>query len=252
MKLSTTLSKKILVIGFWLIIWQIGSVLIGSSILLASPLEVTGRIGSMVQTAPFWFTIINSFFRIMLGFVLGFTAGVLLASMCYRFSFFYDLFSPVLALIKSIPVASFIILLLVWVDSRFLSTVVGFLIVLPVVFENMSRGLKKMDKNMLEMSRVFNVPFNKRLRYLYFSSLQPYILTAVSVGTGFCFKSGVAAEVIGICRNTIGEAIYMSKINLETADVLAWTVVIVLLSSFTDRLTRRLVTKAEKGVKSCD
>ena len=246
MKLSITAIKKFLIIVFWIGLWQIGSILVGSSILLASPFEVAGRIVQLIQTGAFWFTITNSFSKIMMGFILGMGTGILFAVICYRERLFYEVLSPVFILIRSIPVASFIVLLLVFINTRFLSTTVGCLIVLPVVFENVYSGLNMIEKNMLEMSEVFRVPFFKRLKYLYLPSLMPVLLTSVSVGVGFCFKSGVAAEVIGICRNTIGEAIYVSKINLETADVLAWTVIIILLSTLTEKSVRHMVSMVEK------
>lgn len=246
MKASTTISKRLIVFGFWILVWQTGSVLINSPILLASPLEVAGELVNMIQSASFWLTIGNSFFRIILGFILGLMIGLFLAILSYKLSFAYDLFSPLLSLIKSIPVASFIILLLIWVDTEYLSTVIGFLMVLPVVYENIYRGLSVIDKGMLEMSWVFNVPLKKRFRYLYFLHLYPYLLTAVSVGLGFGFKSGVAAEVIGICRYTIGEAIYTAKIHLETAQVMAWTVVIVVLATVTEGIAKKLLALAKK------
>lgn len=251
MRHSTTVNKKlatkVLIIAFWVGIWEIGSSFIGSDILLASPFQVAGRLLELIRTTPFWFTIINSFLRIITGFTLGLVVGLTLAILSYASPFIKEVFEPVIGLIKSIPVASFIILLLVWISSKQLSVVVSFLIMLPVAFSNIYHSLCNTDKKMVEMSKVFNVPMNKRVRYLYFNAVMPGFLSAVSIGIGFCYKSGVAAEVIGICKNTIGEAIYTAKIHLETVDVLAWTIVIVVLSNVTERATKRIVAKMQKG-----
>lgn len=239
-------ASKIGVICFWILIWQVVAMLVHSPLLLASPLEVGGRLISLISTWPFWITIGNSFVRIISGFLLALIMGTIIAICAYWSKWVYIFISPLFSVIKAVPVASFIVMVLMWVNSSYLSTVVGFLIVLPIVFENVYFGLESVDKNLLEMSLVFKVPFRKQIKYLYMEQLIPSILTAVSVGVGFCFKSSVAAEVIGICRNTIGEAIYMAKITFETADVFAWTVVIVTLSVLTSKAAKTFVNSVRK------
>ena len=139
--------------------------------------------------------------------------------------------------IKSIPVASFIILALMWLRSAGnLAVFISFLMVLPVVYTNTRAGIRETDARLLEMAAVFRVPPAKRVRYLYVPAALPYFRSACTVGLGLCWKSGVAAEVIGITSGSIGEALYNAKIVFSTAELLAWTVVIVLLSLAFERL----------------
>lgn len=240
MKVSTTVNRAV-VICFWLLIWQLVSMAVGSPLLLSSPVEVGRRLVNMIASLAFWTTLLNSFIKILAGFMLGLVAGAVLALVCYKSDIVYSFAYPLIYVIKAIPVASFIVLVLVWVTSAYLSIVTAFLIVLPVIFENIYSGFMSVDRKMLEMSSVFNVPMSKGIRYLYADSLLPSFMSAVSIGIGFCFKAGVAAEIIGICKNTIGEAIYTAKITLETADVLAWTAVIVVISILTQKLAGSLV-----------
>lgn len=240
MKVSTTVNR-VAVICFWLLAWQLISMAVGSPLLLSSPVEVVGRLLDMIASLSFWATLLNSFIKILTGFMLGLTVGTVLALVCYKSGSLYSFIYPLIYVIKAIPVASFIVLALVWVTSAYLSIVTAFLIVLPVIFENIYSGFKSVDRGMLEMTSVFGVPLSKRIRYLYSDSLLPCFMSAVSIGIGFCFKAGVAAEIIGICKNTIGEAIYTAKITLETADVLAWTVVIVVISIVTQKLASGIV-----------
>ena len=132
--------------------------------------------------------------------------------------------------IKAVPVASFIILVLIWVPSRNLSVVISFLMVLPIVYTNVLNGIRSMDGQLLEMARVFRVPLSRRIRYIYLSQLLPFLRTAFSLSLGLCWKAGIAAEVIGIPDGSIGERLYESKVYLQTADLFAWTLVIVALS----------------------
>lgn len=124
-----------------------------------------------------------------------------------------------MAAVKAVPVASFIILILIWVPSRNLSIVISFLMVLPVIYTNVLNGIRSTDPKLLEMARVFRIPLFRRIRYIYLSQLLPFLRTGFSLSLGLCWKAGVAAEVIGIPKGSIGEKLYEAKVYLETPDL---------------------------------
>ena len=171
-------------------------------------------------------------------------AGVVLAALSARFRRVEELLAPALLAIKSIPVASFIILVLVWVPSRNLSVVISFLMVAPIVYQNVLGGISNMDHKLTEMADVFQVPFARRLRYLYLPQVAPFFRSACAVGLGLCWKSGVAAEVIGLPDGSIGERLYEAKVYLDTPDLFAWTLVIVLVSIAFEKLFLFLLDRA--------
>lgn len=97
-----------------------------------------------------------------------------------------------MAVIKAVPVASFIILALVWLDSRSLSFFISALMVFPPVYLNVLEGLCRTDRQLLEMARVFRVPLSRRLRYIALPPGAPYFRTALSLALGLCWKAGAA------------------------------------------------------------
>ena len=160
-----------------------------------------------------------------------------------------ELLAPAMAAVKATPVASFIILVLIWVPSRNLSVVISFLMVLPVIYTNVLNGIQDTDGQLLEMAGVFRVSRWKRIRYIYLSSVLPFFRAGCSLGLGLCWKAGVAAEVIGIPQGSIGEKLYEAKVYLETPHLFAWTVVIIILSILFEKvflfLTDLFVRKVE-------
>ena len=126
--------------------------------------------------------------------------------------------------------ASFIILALVWLDSRQLPLFIAALMALPVVYRNVLEGIRGTSRELLEMARVFRVPFSRRLRGVDLPQVLPYFRAAADTALGLSWKAGTAAEVIGLCSSTIGEQLYTAKVYFQTADLFAWTAVIVLLS----------------------
>ena len=215
---------------FWIGIWQIASMWLGQEILLASPASVIRKLGELAVTADFWKSILFSFERLVLGFLLALILGGIFAVLSSLFRALIILLEPLVTVIKSTPVASFIILCLIWIPSRNLSVFISFLMVLPVVYTNLLEGIERTDRKLLEMAEVFGVGPARRICYIYLSQILPYLLTACRLALGLCWKAGVAAEVIGVPTGSIGEKLYHAKIYLNTPDLFAWTIVIIVIS----------------------
>lgn len=236
---------------FWLLVWEIAARWVADPIFLASPLSALGRLGNLVQQADFWKSIWFSLQHILLGFALSAVLGVVLAAVSYRVGIVRSLLSPIMAAVKAIPVASFVILVLLWLPSKRLSVVISILIGFPVIYANVLMGLDSTDPKLIEMAHVFRVPFHRQLRAIYLYQVLPFLRSGLSVAIGLCWKSGVAAEVIGVPKCSIGEKLYQSKIYLETADLFCWTLVIVLLSVGCEKLLNLLLQRIEKGAAGC-
>lgn len=221
---------SLLFAAFWLVLWQIGAMALNQRILLVTPVDVAVRLIELVPTADFWKSILFSAVRILSGFALGMVTGTILAALSGKFSFVRRLLSPLISALKSIPVASFTILALIWVSSKNLSVLVTFLICVPIIYLNMLEGIDSLDVKLKEMAKVFEIPGWRRFVGIYLSQLLPYFRSAAGLAMGLCWKSGAAAEVIGIPDGSIGEKLYQAKIYLETADLFAWTAVIIFVS----------------------
>ena len=227
---------------FWLAVWQLAAMGLArayphGSLLLASPAAVLYRLGQLAVTTAFWQTVGWSAARIFGGFLLSTLLAVLLAALAAWKNGVGELLAPLVAVIKAVPVASFIILALVWLNSRSLSLFISALMVFPPVY-----------LNVLEGARVFRVPFSRRLRYIYLPQIMPYFRTAVSLGLGLCWKAGAAAEVIGLPAGSVGERLYTAKVYFQTPDLFAWTVTIVAVSVLFERLFLILTDWAARKV----
>lgn len=229
------LLKKGCILFFWLLLWHILSVMTDNDILLAGPLKTFSALWSNMQKMTFWKTILFSAFRIFSGFLAGLILGILLAMLSARFSLAEAFLSPFVTLLKAVPVASFVVLFLIWWHADRLSTAISFMVVFPNIYANTLEGIRNVDKKLLEMAKVFQMPWKNRFFYLYRPACRPFLDSAIKVSIGMSWKSGVAAEVIGTPQYSVGEALYMAKIYLETENVLAWTAVIIILSTICEK-----------------
>lgn len=222
--------KQIVIIAGWLVVWQLISCLVGNEILLSGPLETGKALITCMMKGSFWQTTAYSVLRIATGFLAGAFVGLLLAALSARFPLLAEILSPVFTLIKAIPVASFVVLFLIWWRSDVLACVISFFVVLPSIYINTLEGIQSTDQELLEMAQVFDIGGWNRFFYIYRPALKPFLDSSIRTCVGMSWKAGVAAEVIGTPAFSIGGELYMAKIYLETADVLAWTGVTIVLS----------------------
>ena len=248
-RLKTCLSA-LLPPAFWLGVWQLCAFLVerwvegrGNELLLPYPATVARSLAVLALSSAFWQTVAATLGRIVVGMAAGTLAGVLLAVFTWRFVWADRLLSPVIRVIRATPVASFILLLLLWISRNLVPGVISGLMVLPVVWENLTRGLGETDGQLLELARAYRFSPWKRVRLVYLPSLRPYFLSAVTTSMGLAWKSGVAAEVLCLPRPGMGTQIYNSKLYLEIPDLFAWTAVVVALSLLLERLLRRLLAR---------
>ena len=233
---------------FWLAVWQIAALVIGQKILLVTPLEALRCFLAMLPQPAFWARAIFSALRILAGFGLAVLGAFLLAALARSPRMLAALIELPLQAIKATPVASFIILALLWVSSRQLSVLISFFMALPILYSAVQTGLDAADPALLEMAQVFRISPCARIRAIWLPGLLPAFRRGCSVALGICWKSGIAAEVIGLPGGSMGEALYRAKITLSTAEVFAWSIAIVLLSAVLERLFMALLAAAEQHI----
>ena len=216
---------KLWTIAFWLLLWQFASMALDKQILLASPLSVGRCLLSLVRTFSFWESIWFSLERIALGFFCAAAGGVLLSALAYHVKLIRDILALPVAVLKATPVASFIVLVLIWMPSGNLSILISLIMAFPIIYTNLLEGFEHLDRKLFEMAKIF-----------------AFFRSACAIAIGMCFKAGIAAEIIGIPKGSIGENLYNAKIYLETPDLFAWTFVIIAVSVLFEKIFQWLLS----------
>ncbi len=229
---------------FWIVIWEIASLLIGREVLLPSPLRTLSRLGELLPTAAFWQKALSSLVRIGLGTLGGILVGVLLAMLTKSFKPADLLLSPAIRVMRTIPVTSFILLVLLWVRKDITPGVIAGMMALPLIWESTLAGLAAPDPLLLEMAKTYEMSRARQWRLIRIPALMPHFLSGLSGAIGLSWKAGIAAEVLCVPAMAIGKEVYQSKLYLETVDLFAWTAVVVILSLLIEAITKKLIVKA--------
>ena len=222
--------KKALIALVYLLIWEAAALLVGKELLLPSPFATISRLITLLGKGESWAFAGLTLLRIMGGYALGVVSGVLLAVLTARSRFADELLKPLRGVVKATPVTSFILLALLWLSSNTVPLFISFLMVLPMVWADTADAILHTDKRLIEMGRVYGLSRAKIVRKIYVPSILPQFLAACTTALGFAWKSGVAAEIIALPQRSIGYRLYESKLRIETVDLFAWTLLVILLS----------------------
>jgi len=248
--MSPDRAKKIIKIiippVFWLGVWQLAAMLVGLELFLPAPAAVGKSLLQLAVTGEFWTSAGMSLARIFGGLLFGSLLGGLLSFLTHFCRWANLLLSPAIRVLRATPVVSFILLVYLWVTRTNIPGLISGLMVLPVVWGSLTAGLASVDGQLLELAGAYRFTPLKTLRLIYLPSLRPHFTAGFLSAFGLAWKSGVAAEVICPPKYAIGTQIKQARDALESADLFAWTLVIIILSLILEALLRR-VLKSKGG-----
>ncbi len=221
---------------FWILVWHFGAKKLNIPFVLPSPASVFERLFEMTGTVSFYEILFSSFLRVITGFFAGLIFGFFLGQLSYFISPVKALISPLMAIIRATPVASFILVVLFWMGKEEVPAFISFLMVLPIVWQNTVLGLKTRDPALIEMAKVYKLPPSVRFFKIDLPHVMAFVVSAGKTGLGLAWKAGVAAEVLALPKVSVGYMIYNAKMYLEQVDLYAWTIAIILFSVILEKL----------------
>ncbi|MBE6594816.1 MAG: ABC transporter permease subunit [Ruminococcaceae bacterium] len=231
---------------FWIGVWWVAALILNKPLLLPTPWRVLCKLFSLVATASFWQAVGTSLLRIAGGILAALLLGTLLALATTGVRLLHHLFSPLLSLCKSTPVAAVIFLLMLFLGRQNVPFFITLTVATPIVWGNVRAGLGAVDLRLLEMGRVFGLSRSHMLLHVCLPMLRPYFRAACLSAIGLAFKAGIAAEILCLPAGSIGNLIYESKLYLHTEELFAYTLTVILISAAIERITLLLLKRAEQ------
>ncbi len=241
------IKNTIIPLAFWLLVWQGVSMWVGSDLLLPGPWTVICTLAGLVVEGEFWQATGLTLLRVFVGLAVGAVLGTVIAVLTHVSRWCDRILSPAVKVIRATPVVSFILLVLLWVATGMVPGVISALMVLPVVWGNVRKGMGSADPQLLELSHAYRFSRGKRVKLIYLPAVAPYFTAGVETGLGLAWKAGVAAEVLCRPKLAIGTQVFFSRNNLETPQLFAWTLVVIVLSFVVETVLVQLLRKAVSG-----
>lgn len=221
---------------FIIVWWSIAE--IKDSFLFPGPMAVFSKMVSQCLDPSFYHIIMTSFMRCMSGLIIALFLGTLLAIIAGLYPIFEMLLTPFMAMIKSIPNISYILIILVWFTTETSSVIIILFILIPIFYANILESFKQMDPDLKGTLEIYRVPLFKRLHQIYLPATLPYLLAALSTSLGLAFKVGIMSEILGGVSIGIGKQLKFSQINLDMISIFAWTGWIILILTLLESILR--------------
>lgn len=242
MRISITVEpkviKKLFILIFWLSIWEFCSIFINNSLLLPSPFEVIKTLFVLMKEAYFWKSVFSSIIRVISGILISIIVGIVLGVAAGLNKFIEEILDPLIITMKATPVMSIIIIALIWFTSSYVVIFTAVLICFPIVYTNVIQGIKSVDEKLIQMANVYKVKKKYLLKDIYLPSIKNYIVSGILMCLGIGWKVSVASEVLSTPNYSIGLNLLNSKATLETQELFAWTIVVVILSFMFEKIFR--------------
>ena len=236
------LLKLIVGIIFCLVLWEWIAVKIGNSYFMPSVGETFSALAVLIKSNGFWKYVFISLFRVALGLFLGILFGIILATLCHLIPISKAFVSPLITIMKATPVATIILILWFTLSNAELAVFVVFLMITPIVWQNVYDGYKSISNEMREVCEIFELSRLKKLKILVLPAIMKYLIPAVITSVGLAWKAEIAAEIM--TYSNIGQSIDDFKtLHLDTPSVFAWAVVIVILSLILEFLIKSLLRR---------
>ena len=238
--------KFILPLIFWLGVWQLTASLINNSFLFPNIQTTFRALTVLAGKIEFYKAISLSTIRVFLGLILGIFMGVMLAVISFKIWIAKVIINPIITVIRSTPVASFIVVLWVIMSGDALSIFIGFLMVMPIIWQSTNNSFDSIDKDLSEVADIYEFSKAKRFKLLIFPTLKRYLVPAIITAAGLAWKAEIAAEIIAYTKKSIGQGINDAKYHLDTPTVFAWTIVIIVFSILLEKGTKYFLRRSGK------
>lgn len=225
--------------------WEILSLIIGQEIYLPSPVSTFKALYSLLFEKETYITILFSTYRTIFGFVVSTVFGIIFGFLCGLNKSLYNLFNPLVSIIRTVPVMSIIIIAIMWFKDSNVPIFVAFLMCFPIIWTNTVSGIGSADEKLLQMCKIYGIKKIHVLKSVYFYSALPYIKAGMLSALGISWKVTSAAEVLSLPKYSIGGFLYDSKVYLEIPDLFAWTIIIILLSAAFETLLKIIFKAGE-------
>ena len=231
--------RSLTAILFWVGVWWLVALIYQKPALLPTPWRVLARLVSLLKNGAFYGAVGTSLLHILIGLICGCAVGILVGILVALSRVSDTLLTPAFSVVRATPVVCFIIIAWLFVGTRALPSFISGLMVAPVMMTSTAAAIRSVDPRLIEAARVYHLTVPKKIRALYLPSTLPQIRASLVTCVGLAWKSGIAAEVIALPKNSIGYEIWYEKSwQLDFEAVFAWTVTVVIFSLVLEKLVK--------------
>ena len=225
----------ILSITILLLAWQLLAMLVRLPDLVPSVPRLLSTLAALFASGSFYQSVMATVLRGTIGMSISLMAAVGVSFLFYKCEWMYELFRPLLAIMRAIPVISFILLALIFLNAESIPLIIAFLTMFPLLTENLTKGIRSRRKELSIMARQFKIGRWNRLTQVTYPQLKPFLYSGLASASGFGWRAIIMGEVLAQCSPGIGGEMKQAQVFIAVPELIAWTVIAILISYLFDR-----------------
>lgn len=230
----------LLSISILLLAWQLLAMLAGLPDLIPSVPRLLLTLADLFTSESFYRSVAATLSRGIAGMLISLVAATSVAFLFSKHEWVYELFRPLLAIMRSVPVISFILLALIFLNAESIPLLIAFLTMFPLLAENLTKGIRSQRKELLIMARQFGIGRWNKLAQIIYPQLKPFLYSGLASAAGFGWRAVIMGEVLAQCTPGIGGEMKQAQTFIDVPGLMAWTIAAILISYLSDKGISRL------------
>jgi len=235
------LSAASLLIAFF--VWQLLSTFVFNPFLIPPPVEVIRTAIPMLLSGEILADVSISMTRVLVGFISGSLAGIVLGVLLGRIRILHDLLDPIMELLRYLSPTAMIPIAVIWFGIGEMSKY--FLIfwgTFFIVLINTTAGVWRAPVTRQRAAECLGANSLQIFALVVIPSAVPYIVTGMRVAMASSFMSIIPAEILA-ADSGIGYLLQKSSMLLQTNRIFVALLTICILGFIVDRIFRFLVDR---------
>jgi NitT/TauT family transport system permease protein len=221
---------QILAILFILLAWKFTSMGIKNGLILPAPEKTLLDFIRLISSTDFYIALGSTLLRGFFGFIIAFLMAALIGIPAGIIKSVRDFFNPVIVLLRSTPVITFILLALIWFGPDNVPVFIAILTMFPLLCKGFINGIENTDRELVEMANVYKVKRKRILSALYLPSLLPFLFNGMSNALGFGWRAVIIGEVLSQPRWGLGTEMQVAQTYLLVSKLICWSIVAVTIA----------------------
>lgn len=211
------------------LLWYGFSQIVNNPFVLPNPLDVIKRLVLLLGDPKTYLIVFTTLYRLIIAFTLSAVLAIILGLLAGNYSFIAEFLKPLVSVLRTLPVASIIVIILIIFGNKLSLYLITFLMIFPLIYEATKDGIMNIPQDLNN-----NIALETHHKLIIMLKIQlplafSYIKTSLFQGLGLGFKVIVMAEFISQTTKGIGKELYSGSISINYELVFAWTLIIIIL-----------------------
>lgn len=222
------------------IIWVGSSLIINNTLVLPSIKDVFLALKKILLSGNTYLVLIMTFLKLILVMVISLVIALTLALLAYKTKVFGSFIKPFMVLFKTVPIIAIILFFLIAFGRNLSPYIMTAIVVIPIMYEGLLTSINSISQELIDDLKTLSNNNWIVLKNFYLPLILNFILMTIIQSFGMGLKVIIMGEFISQPNNTIGYILQLERSSLNSATILAWSIILMIIVLIIEILMTRI------------